>query len=59
MGLFSSKPSKAEVKGFGKGKKSSAKAAAQHAQNARDRAATRRAGSLAAQSSKWKREGGW
>jgi hypothetical protein len=58
MGLFSSKPSKAEVRAFGRGGKGSAKAAEAYAQQARDRAASRTAGkNLAAQSAAWKKKG--
>jgi hypothetical protein len=51
MGLFGrgSGPDPGEVKAFGRGRQASARAAAAHAQQARDRAATRRAGNLAAQ----------
>jgi hypothetical protein len=43
MGLFSSKPSKAEVRGFSRGQRSSAKAAEVYARQQRDKAAARKA----------------
>ena len=43
MGLFSKEPSKAEVRGFARGKQSSAKAAEAYARQQRDKAATRKA----------------
>ena len=43
MGLFSKGPSKAEVRGFARGKQSSAKAAEAYARQQRDKAATRKA----------------
>ena len=41
MGLFGGKPSKAEVRGFSRGKTSSAKAAEEYARQRREQAATR------------------
>ena len=43
MGLFSKGPSKAEVRGFGRGQRSSGKAAEAYAKQQRDKAATRKA----------------
>jgi hypothetical protein len=43
MGLFSKSPAEKEVRGFGRGQRSSAKAAEAYAQKARDRAATKAA----------------
>jgi hypothetical protein len=43
MGLFRNKPSKAEVSGFGRGKRSSGKAAEEWARQQRDKAAARKA----------------
>jgi hypothetical protein len=43
MGLFGSKPSPAEVRGFARGKRSSGNAAEAYAKQQRDAAATKRA----------------
>jgi hypothetical protein len=52
MGWFSRKPDPAEIRGFGRGKRASGKAAEEWARQQRDKAATRKAQAQ-------RRKGGW